>query len=182
MTDIFLTGPKHSGKTTVGKALAFLRGCAFIDLDELITERAGKTPRALYRESPEIFKKAETEALATLMSCGTNETGRIIAAGGGIIDNPDALALLKNSCAVLVYLEVSAGTAWERIIANSGGELPSSLPAFLQTANPQETHRALHERRAAAYQQLAKMVINAEGKSPQQIADEIHGQLTGMEL
>jgi shikimate kinase len=174
MKDFFLTGPKHSGKTSVGKALASLCGCAFIDLDESITERTGKTPRELYREGSGIFQKAEAEALAALLNSGTAERGRIIATGGGIIDNSEALALLKNSAAVLVYLEVSAHTAWERITAHSGGE----LPPFLQTGNPKETHRELHERRAAAYRQLAEMVINAEEKKPEQLAEEIRRRIT----
>jgi shikimate kinase len=176
MKDIFLAGPKHSGKTSVGKALASLCGCGFIDLDESITRRTGKTPRALYREGPAIFQKAEAEALAALLDSGTDESGRVIATGGGIIDNPEALALLENGPAFFVCLEVSANTAWERIAADSGGE----LPIFLQTADPKETHRALHERRAAAYRQLAETVINAEGARPEQIAEEIRRRIIAL--
>jgi len=198
MKDIILTGPKHSGKTSAGNALASLFSCDFIDIDELILQRTGKSPRQLFNEDPAIFQKAEAEALAALVdssdnlvsSCncanginiansaadGTNITDcadnagaklRVIAAGGGIIDNGEALSILKKSGAVTVYLDISAEDAWDRIAA--GGE----LPPFLRTENPRETHRALHERRAAAYLQIANIVIKAEGKSPQEIAAEI---------
>ena len=194
-------GPKHSGKTTTGKALASLFSCDFIDIDELILQRTGKSPRQLFSEAPAIFQKAEAEALAALVDSGGSSVGscncakdtsivnsadnaadgtnitdcadnagakrRVIATGGGIIDNCEALSILKKSGAVMVYLDISAEDAWDRIAA--GGE----LPPFLRTENPRETHRVLHERRAAAYLQIANIVIKTEGKSPQERATEI---------
>jgi shikimate kinase len=179
MRFIVLVGPKHSGKTSAGKELAALLSCDFVDLDEYITRKTGKSPRALYIEGPEIFKKAEAGALAslfetTLLEAKTAESSSplVIASGGGLIDNPDALPLLKNNAAaVSVFLDISVQTAWERI--KKAGE----LPPFLKTENPEETHRSLHERRAAAYRQCASLVIEADGKSPQEIAREIMDRL-----
>jgi shikimate kinase len=172
MGSVFLTGPKHSGKTSAGKALALLCSCDFIDIDELISQRTGKSPRQLFIESPAIFQKAEAEAAASLIdqrgSCA-RQIQRVIAAGGGIIDNPQAIATLKRSGAKVVYLNVSAAAAWRRIADSADGE----LPPFLRTENPKETHHALHERRAAAYLQFADIVIEAEGKTPEEIAAEI---------
>jgi shikimate kinase len=178
MKDIILTGPKHSGKTSAGKALASLYLCDFIDIDELILQKTGKSPRQLFSEGQAVFQKAEAEALAVRADSGggaDNAGGasgakakrRVIAAGGGIIDNSEALSVLKKSSAVTVYLNISAESAWDRIAA--GGE----LPPFLKTENPRETHRALHERRAVAYQQIANIVIQAEGKSSKEIAADI---------
>jgi len=166
MKSIILTGPKHSGKTSAGKVLASLCYCGFIDLDELIQQRTGKSPRQLFTEGQEIFQKAEAEAAASLFSSRSDEW-RVIAAGGGIIDNAEAAAALKKTNAVIVYLNISAETAWDRISA--GGE----LPPFLRTDNPRETHRVLHERRAQAYLQFADIVIEADAKTPQIIAEEI---------
>jgi shikimate kinase len=175
MKDVILTGPKHSGKTTTGKALASLFSCDFIDIDELISQRTGKSPRQLFNEGQAVFQKAEAEALAALVGSGggadSGAKPRVIAAGGGIIDNSEALSILKKSGAVMVYLDISAETAWDRIAA--AGE----LPPFLKTENPRETHRALHERRAAAYLQIADIVIETEGKPPQERAAEIHTRL-----
>lgn len=177
MQCIILVGPKHSGKTSAGKALALLLSCSFVDLDDFITQRNGKSPRALYNEGPEIFRQAEAGALADLleseMANGASlfvprGSSLVIASGGGLADNPDALSFLKeNSVIIPVFLDISAGIAWERIRA--AGE----IPPFLNTENPQETHRSLHERRAAVYRQLALHVIMADGKSSQEIAREI---------
>jgi shikimate kinase len=181
MRFIILVGPKHSGKTSAGKVLAGILSCGFIDLDELVAQRSGKSPRALYNEGPEVFRKAEAGALAALFESGTAEppSSLVIASGGGLVDNPDARSLLEQNRAaghlqiISVFLNLSAKTAWERI--KTAGE----LPPFLKTENPQETHCSLHERRAAAYRQLASLVINADGKSPQEIAQEIADRLQG---
>jgi shikimate kinase len=171
MKFIVLLGPKHSGKTSAGKALAALLSYGFVDLDELITQKTGKSPRALYSEGPEIFRKAEAEALATLFEA-ESPSPLVIASGGGLIDNSDALSLLeKNADALSVFLDVSVETTWTRIKA--AGE----LPPFLKTENPEETHHSLHERRASAYRQFASLVIEADNKNPEEIAWEIKSKL-----
>ena len=173
MKDIILTGPKHSGKTSAGKILASLCSSTFVDLDEFIIERTGKTPRELYTESPVDFQKAEAEAITAILESNNGDPGRkrhIIATSGGIIDNQEAAATLKNSDAMIVSLNVSAECAWSRITA--AGE----LPPFLQTENPKETHYALHLRRTDAYHKLTSFVIEAEGKTPEEIAIEIWGR------
>jgi len=170
MESIILTGPKHSGKTSAGKALALLCKCAFFDLDELIAQRTGKSPRQLFNEGQAVFQKAEAEVAAAIL--GENNAERsVIAAGGGIIDNEEAAALLKKPGVKTVCLNLSAESAWDRIAA--AGE----LPPFLRTENPKETHRALHERRAAAYLRFADIVVEAGGKTPDEIAEEIQRKL-----
>jgi shikimate kinase len=171
MKTVILTGPKHSGKTSAGRALASLCSCEFIDIDDLILQGTGKSPRQLYSEGPAVFQKAEARATAALFDEDDGEGQRVIAAGGGIIDNEEAAAALKKTGAAVVYLDISAERAWNRI-AKSG-----ELPPFLRTDNPRETHRVLHERRAAAYSRIADIVIEAGGKTPQEIAEEILSHL-----
>jgi shikimate kinase len=174
MNTIILAGPKHSGKTSTGRALAALAAGVFVDLDEYIEEQTGKSPRTLYREGPGVFRAAEAGALETLLRSGEGGAGglRVIAAGGGLIDNAEALALPELAGPELrrVYIEVSAETAWTRIrrAAETGG-----LPPFLDTADPQAAHRLLHERRSAAYRTWAPLTVKGEGKSPEEIAKDI---------
>jgi shikimate kinase len=201
---ILITGPKHTGKSSAGYITAQLKKGLFIDLDELVEHQTGKSPRALYREGPHIFRRAETAALKILFNApenvrtpyqpGDGARGSlcdvknrrlfIVAAGGGLIDNKDAIALLKNSVDVntkpiihnraeifIIYLDVSADTAWNRIMhsARQSGE----LPAFLQTADPMTTHRNLHIRRSQAYREIAHFIIHGENKPVECIAKEI---------
>jgi shikimate kinase len=176
---IFLVGPKHSGKTTAGRVLAPLLSGEFTDLDESIETQTGTSPRELYRKGVQIFNDAECNALDSLLACSHKEgraSVRVIAAGGGIIDNPRAMDRLSRAEGILlVYLELSPGTAWERIRLTA--EKTGTLPPFLDTENPQDTHRALHERRSEAYRQAADMIIGAEQKTPEMIAREIKSRL-----
>ncbi|MDR0663877.1 MAG: shikimate kinase [Spirochaetaceae bacterium] len=170
---VVLTGPKHSGKTSAGLALRDITGGDFIDVDAFIEEQEGCGVRELYRQGKDVFHEAEARAISLIMDRVKAGTGTaIIAAGGGIIDNEDAVKTLEQDNSVtVVYLEVSAATAWERIErAASNG---AGLPAFLDTENPRETHAALYERRAEAYRKKADFTVHAEGKTPRQVAEMI---------
>jgi shikimate kinase len=198
--NIILLGPKHSGKTSTGRELAKLLNGAFIDLDEFVEAQTGQSPRTLFKKSPETFHAAELQALKSFISSppvgrgpgGTGTIGRtsgagpeapggpmacipeVIAAGGGIIDNAGARKLLLTAEGIfLVSLDVSAETAWERVsmTAAQNGE----LPPFLNTENPRETHRLLHERRMTAYRDIAHLSVSGEGKTPGEMGLEILG-------
>lgn len=166
---VVLIGPKHAGKTSAGRVLASLRSGVFIDLDVLVEEQTGSSPRELYRQGPDLFRKAETAALAGVLAPDFRGgvSNLIIAAGGGIIDNPPAVDLLRASRAALVYLEVSAETAWGRI-RQSGG-----LPSFLDTADPEGAHRELHLRRGTRYRAIACITVAADRGSPELLGGEI---------
>ncbi|MFP3090992.1 AAA family ATPase [Treponema sp. TIM-1] len=170
---ILLVGPKHSGKTSVGRILAPLLSGEFTDLDEVIETQTGTSPRELYKKGAQVFRDAEFNALESLLAgSGKNSSIRVIAAGGGIIDNPLAMERLGRANRILlVYLELSPETAWERI--RLAAEKTGELPPFLVTENPQDTHRALHERRAEAYRKAADRIILTEQKTPEMIAREI---------
>jgi shikimate kinase len=178
---IVLTGPKHSGKTTTGGELARRLELPFFDLDLFIEGRTGQSPRALYRLGPELFREEEAKALAALLA-GDPAPGAVtgvLAAGGGIIDNPGAMALLTRSGHITVYLDISAETAWRRITGNSQDpELPPFLRAESMDASRQK-HRLLHERRSAAYRAAATISISAEGKTPAETAGELAVKLQG---
>jgi shikimate kinase len=191
METILLVGPKHSGKTSAGRALVRLLAekndpaVSFTDLDELVEDRAGKSPRALYREGPDIFRKAEADALRSLFCQeGDGEPRqpevrereaaiRVVATGGGLADNGGAMELLKNPVykrsgrIFTVYIEVPAETAWERI--ERAAEESGELPPFLKTENPRETHRQLHLRRGEIYREIADLSVRA-GETPEETA------------
>ena len=171
-----ITGPKHSGKSLCAKALHEITGGELVDLDETIKAQTGKTPRELFALGQDIFKKAEAQALSLALQFNgqKNQRFRIIAAGGGLIDNDEAMALLAEPKTppreiTAVYLDISAETAWQRISAE--GE----IPPFLNTANPRAAHRELHERRAEAYKAFASFIVSAENKSPEEIARSLSG-------
>ena len=60
MKNIVLIGMPGTGKSVVGQALASRLGYEFVDVDDLIVERAGKTlPEILRQDGLEAFYKIE---------------------------------------------------------------------------------------------------------------------------
>jgi len=171
MEIIALTGPKHSGKTSVGRLLAVLCGAQFIDLDDRIQARSGRSPRQLYEQGPAVFREAEDQALTALIAETAALAGRmVLATGGGIIDNPAAMEKLRGS-ARLVCLDTDAATAWQRIRRSADRE--GSLPPFLRAVDPESAHRELHERRMSAYRSLADTSVSTAGREPTAIAADL---------
>jgi shikimate kinase len=178
---IALVGPKHCGKSSVAAALEQEQICRAADLDFLIEKNTGKKVRALYLEGQDVFHHAEEAALRRVLR---QEAGRAaspplaLATGGGIIDNKAAWdALLRAEDTLVVYLETPAETAWRRVAAAAASG--SGLPAFLQSAeNPEAAHRALHERRAAAYRAAAHRTLDAASSSPLALCRALAGLIS----
>ncbi len=101
--NIFLVGFMASGKTTLGGQLATLLGMRYVDMDEYIEQKNGKTIRQIFvTQGEEHFRKLENEALVAL----AKEDGVIVATGGGSAcfhNNIDVM----NSNGLTVYLKVS---------------------------------------------------------------------------
>lgn len=82
MRDLVLTGFMGTGKTTVGRLLAERLALPFIDTDEEVLRRTGRTAAEIIREDGEaVFRRVETEVLADL----AGGEGRVIALGGGAV-------------------------------------------------------------------------------------------------
>jgi 3-dehydroquinate synthase len=88
--DLVLVGLPGSGKTAVGRRLAARNQAEFIDLDELIECRTGRTPSAVFADEGEAaFRLYEREAILSL-GTANSEPGlrRVIATGGGAVVDP----------------------------------------------------------------------------------------------
>ena len=100
LQNVVLIGMPGCGKSTVGRALARRQGKAFLDLDRLIEERAGKS-------IPAIFAQEGEEAFRTLESWAVREagarTGCVISTGGGAVTRPENRDPLRQN-GVVVHL------------------------------------------------------------------------------
>ena len=100
LENVVLIGMPGCGKSTVGRALARRQGRAFLDLDRLIEERAGKS-------IPAIFAQEGEEAFRTLESWAVREagarTGCVISTGGGVVTRAENCAPLRQN-GVIIHL------------------------------------------------------------------------------
>lgn len=79
--NIILIGMPGVGKTTVGRRLAALLNREFVDTDEEIVKRAGKSiPEIFADEGEGAFRRMETEVVADT----AKRSGLVIATGGGV--------------------------------------------------------------------------------------------------
>ena len=158
---IALTGFMASGKTSVGRLLADSLGCPFLDLDEVIVKKAGRSIPAIFAsDGEEGFRRLEKQALEQTVSRYAENTA-VLALGGGTVTVPGAIRLLqeKTTC---IYLQASLDSIQERLSADA-------------TARPLADEH-LAERFAAReplYAEAAHVIMNTDGLTPEQITDDI---------
>jgi shikimate kinase len=97
MKNIILTGMPGSGKTTLGRALAERLGRTFIDADDYVEEREGRTIPELFAVSESYFRDAETRAVRAL----AEQCDLVVATGGGVIKRQENMDVLRQTGIVL---------------------------------------------------------------------------------
>ncbi|PYV08725.1 MAG: shikimate kinase [Acidobacteria bacterium] len=138
MAVVYLVGFMGAGKTTVGRRLAELLGCDFVDLDERIEARAGEPIRELFRTRGEAeFRRLERTELERASTLGD----AVVALGGGAFCSPENAELVRATGAS-VYLEASAEVLYARCAPDD------SRPLF----TTREAMQELLERRRPLYE------------------------------
>jgi 3-dehydroquinate synthetase/shikimate kinase len=163
LRSVVLLGPPGAGKSTAGARAAALGGVPFVDLDDEITARAGRTPAQLLEQEGEVaFRVAELAALREVLR---ERAPTLIAAGGGAVTTREARALLARH-ARNVLLDVSAAEAVRRL-DESGQARPLLGDDEQQRA---QRWQALRERRAGAWEELCRERIDTAGRGVDEVA------------
>ncbi|MFX0045893.1 MAG: shikimate kinase [Candidatus Hermodarchaeota archaeon] len=107
---IGLIGFMGTGKTTIGKALAESLGWVFVDTDDIIEERAGKSISEIFsNDGEESFRRLEVEVVREVC----NLESSVISFGGGALLDHSNLEMITRSTTV-VLLRSSAETVISR--------------------------------------------------------------------
>ena len=158
---IALTGFMGSGKTTVGKVLADFLGCPFMDLDDLVVKKAGKSiPDIFAQDGEPAFRVLEAQILRKTVAKYAESTA-VLALGGGAVLAPASAALLHDKT-VCIYLRASLETLLARLEGETTGRplADASLADRLASREP-------------IYEETAHVTIDTDGLSPDEVADEI---------
>lgn len=167
-----LIGPMGAGKSTVAAVLAARLGVEPADSDHLVERAAGKPVQQIFIDDGEpAFRALEREVVARLLG---DASQAVVSLGGGAVLDPATQQDLRDCGAVVVFLDVPAAEASRRVGLGVG------RPLLL--GNPRATWIRLLEERRPTYEQVATVVVDTGGKSPEQVVEEILAQPIGEKL
>ena len=159
--NIILAGFMGTGKTTVGRILAIRLKKTFIDMDGIIEERAGKAISRIFAEEGEPYFRQLERNLVKELSGGRNQ---VIAAGGGVVLNPDNINDFSRAGRV-ICLMASETEIMRRVSASSDRPL-------LENGDKLGRIKKLLEQRRHLYESIRDRV-NTTGLRPQEVAEVI---------
>ncbi len=167
---ITLIGYRATGKTTLAKLLARRLEMEWIDADVEIESRAGKTISRIFAEDGEpAFRDLEAQVIADLC----RQQRLILAAGGGAPLRQESRHAMRSGGKV-VWLTAAPETICTRMSADPTN--PDRRPN-LTDRGPLDEIISLLESREPIYRQLADLVVDTEGKNPDELVDEIIDRL-----
>ena len=166
MKPIVITGFMGCGKSKVARELARSLRVSFVDLDEQITQRKGRSPAQLIVEEGEpAFRAIESNTLRDVLQ---TETAGVIALGGGAwIEATNRAAIDEHGCTT-VWLDAPFEVCWARIKASV-----EDRPLGRTRSQALE----LYEQRRPIYQ-LARIRVEAHDETIDALATRI---LTGLQ-
>src|SRR5580704_8172428 len=161
IVNLALVGFMGTGKTSAGRLVAEQLHFEFLDTDEIIQTKTGRTIADIFSKNGEpAFRALERDVVAEL----ARRTKTVISTGGGLPANPQNLASLKTH-ALVVCLWASPEKIWERVRNQSHRPL-------LHDPDPQKKIRELLDARAPFYRQ-ADVLINTDLRSAREVAQQI---------
>jgi shikimate kinase len=157
---IVLIGPMGAGKTTVAGLLARRLGTAVRDTDHDVEAAAGKAISEIFVDDGEAaFRSLERAAVANAVA----EHDGVLALGGGAVLDPGTRELLAGHD--VVFLRVGLADAVKRV------GLGTSRPLLL--GNVRGRIKTLLDERTPVYESVATLVVDTDGRSPEDVAGEI---------
>ena len=165
--NVVLIGYRGTGKSTVGKVVAARLGRTMVSTDAEIVKRAGQSiPEIVAQHGWDYFRDLEAQACGDLAS----RDGLVIDTGGGAILRSENVQRLKQH-GMVFWLTASVDTIAKRIGRDTQRPSLTGTKSFVD-----EVQDVLRER-TPRYEAAADHVIATDGRSVEQIADEILARL-----
>lgn len=162
MDNIYLVGFMGSGKSTVGKELAYKLNRELIDMDYTIEQKQGKTIKEIFEsEGEEAFRQLETNLVIELQ----DQKGKIISTGGGVVMRQENVDAMKAGGKV-IFLHAKEEQLFKFLKYDKKRPL-------LQGDDYKDKIRSLLAKRESFYMNAADMIIQCTGKNIQEITREI---------
>lgn len=152
-----------TGKSAVGRAVAKKLQRKFIELDELIEQKAGKSIPEIFQHDGEIaFRELEIQGIKDI----AREKRTVIACGGGVVLNRINIDRLREG-AVIVYLTAAPGVILNRTSRDR------NVRPLLNVADPVLRVKELLKFRRPYYESAADIKINTSRLDIDAVARQI---------
>ena len=159
---IFLIGPMGSGKSKIGKLLAEKLNLTLIDTDKDIETKYKKKIVEIFKtEGEDEFRNKESDFFSSL----NNLTNTIISTGGGIVEGSSNLEILKKE-SLVIFLNASTEKQYQ-------STKDSSKRPLLNNTDSRKVLEHLYSKRLDLYQMVAKLELNADNLSNEEIVQKI---------
>jgi shikimate kinase len=154
---------RGSGKTTVGAVLAGRLHRELVPMDALIVYELGMTvPEIVEKLGWPRFREVEAQVARKVARL----KGTINATGGGVVLNPDSVKALRET-GIVFWLDVPVDALLRRI-----GEDPNR-PSLTGRGSRREDMQATLAEREPLYRAAAHHAVPTDGRTQEQVADEI---------
>ena len=154
-----------AGKTSIGRILADLLSCRFIDLDQLIVETEQKSINQIFEEKGETyFRDRESSVLRHL----TAKETAVCATGGGIVMRRENREWMRKT-GMIIYLRAEWPTLKKRLLTSR--ERP-----LIKNESDWAGVKRLWEERLTFYSS-ADLTIDTDTLSPKQAAKNLAARL-----
>ena len=159
-----LIGPPGAGKTTTGRLFAESRGLSFLDTDQVIEERTGRTIAEIFVDLGEAkFREIEEQVVLDSLK---SERVVVSLGGGSVLSRKVQEELSKRLPArIVVFLDVSISSAAPRVGFNKG------RPLLMM--NPRSQWQELMNARRPIYLNLADHTIDTTELSPGEVVTQL---------
>ncbi len=160
-SNIVLFGFMGTGKTRIGSELADKLGMQFVDMDDLVVERAGKSIPEIFADEGEAhFRRLERAIVKEL----SEQSGFVIATGGGVIKNADNVRDYGRK-GLLICLAATPEVIMSRVKDDTNRPL-------LNTADKLTTIKKLLAERQPLYDTIPT-TVDTSNLSADEVVDEI---------
>lgn len=167
---VFLIGLRGVGKTTLARRLGKLLGWPWLDADQVLAERQGRTIESIFADDGEVaFRGLERELMRDL----TLPAPLVLATGGGVVLDADSRTWLTER-GVVVWL-----TADPIVLANRLASDPATRvqrPALTDLPTELEIRKLLQQR-DHLYRECADLILDTTSESPEQLGLELLKEL-----
>ena len=169
------------GKSSVGRELSQLLCCPFMDLDQVIEEREGRSiPEIFSRDGEPEFRRIELEALKHIVG---ERPSLVLALGGGAVMRAEC-AEIVHSDTLCIYLKASVETLMEHLSGQTDSrpvlnthDCHSDRAKRVEESALRDRITDLMAKRSDTYEKTAHIVIDTDGKSIEAVASEIISKL-----